>query len=239
MIWCIVPFTREHLMGSVVANVARQTVADSRLLIVRDGEGQTRVNGSVTELYSGELGIAAALNAGLAYARVHGRHGDQFAKFDDDDWYGPRYLERVPPGYSACGSWWVRTEEGRFWFVEPERGLHGSTLAGPLDGPEFPHVDRWGEDTRWIAAVGRERFARRPAGHYCYQRCGHDHAWPVPTAAIPSPAFPRVIDCGTEGGVLFDDDPPSGSVTVAQLPIAARVAACRAGAVRALTRATG
>lgn len=242
MIWCIVPFTRERLFSNVLANFARQRYENKRLLIVRDGEGPLRTSElqtelgdyQVIELCSGRRGISEALNAGLAYARERSGFGAQFAKLDDDDWYGPEYLSRIPAGYSACGSWWVRTEEGRYWFVAPERGLHGSTLAGPLDCPDFLHVRRWGEDTLWIVKVGRQRFEQRPAGHYCYQRFGHDHAWPVPTVAIPSPAFSPVLDCGRSAD-LTADRPESGS-PVKELDPLMRLALCRKGAERAIRR---
>lgn len=234
--WCIVPLGRPHLLNSALANFSRQLESDKRLVIVRDGDGPPFIQGSVAEVFSGQYGISEALNAGLFRARAEGHAGDTIVKMDDDDWYGPEYLLRIPHGrYSAKASWWVQTESGDMWFCKPRRGLHGSTLAGPIDCPDFRHVDRFGEDTRWIADAGRNRFVELLAGHYLYKRHVGWHSWPVPTDCIPIPGMLDAVSCGTDENLALNDAPPPITSTVHPLPLLERVHRMRS----AVSHATG
>jgi len=209
--WLIVPFSRPEFYANVVANFTRQQERDVRLVVAcnRAAAGFT---GHVGEFVESEPGLAEPMNAGLRYARQHGRPGDWFCKWDDDDYYGPRALDVVAEGRAQGAlvvgrmAVWVRASTGALWFIDgpqqawvpPGQAPHGPTLAAPLDCADFPHRDDWGEDADWVKAMratGARVWAGR-AGSFAWCRWGpaHGHAWPWPDLALAGLQTYPVLD---------------------------------------------
>ena len=153
------------------------------------------------------------MNAGLAYARQHGKPGDWFCKWDDDDYYGPKFLVDVQKGKElgagVVGKFavWIRISNDRLWFLDApqdrwfaDQEPHGPTLAGPLDCADFPHRDHWGEDTAWVRLMREagHRVWLGPARSFCWKRYGkeHSHAFPFTDLALAGMQTYPVLDTG-------------------------------------------
>jgi glycosyltransferase involved in cell wall biosynthesis len=187
----IVPFSRPSQVGHVVACFARQRYQDKRLVVVENGAAVGQWTLPADAVLTASSGPAEARNVGLDYVRQHG--GGGFAMFDDDDYYGPGYLEEVAQalckGADVVGkaALFVRVQAGlRAVLGGPEhmwcRSLFpGCTLAGWADTAcEFPDR-RVGEDSAWLLAMiaqGAQMWAGSRFG-FCYDRSGVDHALQV------------------------------------------------------------
>jgi hypothetical protein len=190
--------------------------------------------GQVGEFIESEDGLAEPMNAGLAYARQHGRAGDWFCKWDDDDYYGPRALEVVEEGRSQGAlvagrmAVWVRTTTGGLWFIDgpqrawvpPGQAPHGPTLCVPLVRAVSPHRDDWGEDAAWVAAMraagGRVWAGRAGSFAWCRWGTSHGHSWPFPDLALVGLQTYPMLDVGEPFAArrVEDDHPGPGAVRV-------------------------
>ncbi len=94
MIAVIVPFSRPTMAENVIANIKRQRLPEPAILIVvENGSGvggfdKYRLHGAVVQ---SEQGCTHARTAGLQKARELGC--EWFTLWDDDDWYGPGFVE--------------------------------------------------------------------------------------------------------------------------------------------------
>jgi len=195
--WLVTGIDSPEWVGLVLANVRRQTVHDLRLVAVRNGAGVDVDPGPLLDagalVIESEHGCAEYVNAGLAEVRRRARASDLFLKFDSDDYYGPRYVERAlaaaAPGVAVCQTdIFVRMPGGEMWSVTWPAGVvgvrHGPTLGclvrDLLDFPRSP--SDWGEDGWWLRAMLDAGVAFRtvPRGHFCYVRhADRRHAFPV------------------------------------------------------------
>lgn len=197
----IVPFSRPEHWQRVAQNFERQRFPGKKLIVVVNGPAHgslasVRAAG-VTFLSSGPH-QSLAKNTALAFIREQG--GGFFATMDDDDWYGPSYLDEIAgyaKSYDVLGKQWhfVSLSEGSTDPAEPptlicsgdryasrETGwLTGGTLSGWAERAlDFPVLSS-GEDTRWcelMARRGARIFGLSPY-HYLYRRnyAGARHTW--------------------------------------------------------------
>lgn len=191
MITVIAPHTRPEFSANLLQNFERQRGVECRLLVVENGGavGAFARSASVLVVQSAAH-QADAMNAGLAELRQLG--GGAWARFDDDDYYGPDYLAEVVASLETDDA--AVTVSGTPWrFVMFDEGLHqfcddgdftGGTLAASTADVElFPR--RSSDDLGWCRAMrarGARMVQRSPRG-YCYDR--------------RSRAAPRVIDGGS------------------------------------------
>ena len=196
--WMVTGLHDRRWLENTLANFARQTRSDKRLIIVENGKGLGCAADciglpGVTVLHS-EPGAAQPLNTALGWLREHASPDDWFAKCDADDAYFSGYLdsiqEAVDAGADYCGrcDLFIRTQSGHLWYQE--QGLRGF-CNGVANGPtlcarigtamEFEIVERWGEDLLWQHAMqqaGRRFYALPPEG-MAYQRWPDNaHTWP-------------------------------------------------------------
>lgn len=193
MIWMVTGLHDRRWLENVLANYARQTRADKRLIIVENGKGLGCAADCVVVLQS-EPGPAQPLNAALAWLREHASPDDWFCKCDADDYYGPKYLESIQSAIEAGADYagrcdlYIRTMAGHLWYQEQGlRGFcngiaNGPTLAARVGTAlDFPIVEPWGEDTAWIQIMqqaGRRFYSLPPEG-MAYQRwSNNEHTWP-------------------------------------------------------------
>jgi glycosyltransferase involved in cell wall biosynthesis len=173
LVSCIMPTRdRREWVRRSLALYARQDYRARELVVVDDGSDAV-----------GDL--VRAIVPGARYIRLRDRRsvgekrnlacraarGSVVAHWDDDDWYAPHRLsyqvaELGRSGAAACGlrrSVHVEVPSGRVWSHSFPRGpqLTGSSLCYRRDVWErqrFDDVDA-GEDTRWLAALGRPVLA--------------------------------------------------------------------------------
>jgi glycosyltransferase involved in cell wall biosynthesis len=130
------------------------------------------------------------MNIGLEYARKRCDADDWFCKFDDDDYYGPEYLNSIAQRANdsqaiARTKVWMRTPEGMLWTVDNgELSPHGPTLASRVDvADDFPEVHGWGEDGLWVQSMLAKGivFSNGPLEGFCWIRYpkGHGHSYPL------------------------------------------------------------
>lgn len=220
--WMISGLHHQRWLENVVGNFARQTCSNKRLIIVENGNGSGCAAdcvglAGVTVLES-EPGPAQPLNAALTWLRAHASPDDWFCKCDADDYYGPGYLDSLRPAIEAgadyCGrsGLFIRTSEGRLWFVEGKSDahvFHGPTIAGRIGAAlDFPIVRDWGEDSEWCQAMYRagKSCVALPPEHVCYQRHAKNvHTWPVTDDELRGAWDVEFIDLGP-----FDADVVNG-----------------------------
>ncbi len=195
--WLVTGIDSPEWVGHVLANVRRQTVHDLRLVAVRNGAGRDVDPGPLLDagaiVVESERGCAEYINAGIAEVRERARPDDLFLKFDSDDYYGPRYVERALAAATRRGAVcqtdiFVRMPGGALWSLTWPAGVvgvrHGPTLGGLVrDVVDFPRSpDDWGEDGLWVKAMldAGVEFRAVPMGHFAYLRhAGRRHAFPV------------------------------------------------------------
>lgn len=196
-IWVVVPFRRKGFRERVLENFARQRFAGKRLLLVVNGPaiGLKDLPGDAVVIESREH-QSIAKNEALAYIRKQG--GGFFATMDDDDWYGPGYLDELAGyarTYDVLGKCWhfVSLGEGyqrpepqlilcnRRYADQDSRWLTGGTLSGWAESvPDFP-VLKDAEDLAWCARLVQQGARLRALSiyHYLYRRSylGAEHTW--------------------------------------------------------------
>lgn len=170
----IVPFSRPGLLGSVRENVARQSRQPDLVVLARNGRAAGCSAPSWWITAESEPHWSDAKNAGIDAAIAAG--GTHAAVFDDDDWYGPGYLDETVHALQAadvvgCDSYRVRTTDGRLWSTAG-RGIHGPTLAFRLNQhtPRYERIRR--EEAMFVIdALDRGmRVASRSTDQFIYQR---------------------------------------------------------------------
>jgi glycosyltransferase involved in cell wall biosynthesis len=210
-------------LDNVVANYALQTHANKRLIIVENGKGLGYAADCVglpgVVVLQSEPGPAQPLNVALEWMRANASPYDWFCKCDADDYYGPKYLESLRPAiesgadYAGRSSLYIRTTEGRLWYVEWESYghlFHGPTLTARVSSAlDFPVVKDWGEDEGWCQAMhraGRLPFTVPPEG-FCYQRwADYEHTWPCADYEIRTSWNSPFVDLG-----IFDAEIVNGT----------------------------
>lgn len=183
----ICPLGRDNA-AIVERNFERQSFADARLVVVENGPGLgscERHGLKPWRVLTSGRHQSLAKNAGLECLLEDG-WATHWTTFDDDDWYGPAYLQEVADAFSAghqavCKSnSFMRLDDGRLLFqsmlgencVVP--GGQGPTLGSRLwsDMPRFSDAQRWGEDWQWcvdLDALGMQFWATS-RHHFCYER---------------------------------------------------------------------
>lgn len=197
-IWVVVPFSRPENYLRVMENFHRQRFIGKRLLVVENGAAVGAFHSpSVALVIQSREHQSVAKNEALAFIRKHG--GGYFAIMDDDDWYGPGYLDEIAgyaKAYDALGKQWhfVSLGEGlgdsapqllccnrRYADLDPATWFTGGTISGWSETAEDFRVMPDSEDITWCEGM-RDKGARLRAlsiYHYLYRRSyvGASHTW--------------------------------------------------------------
>jgi hypothetical protein len=231
--WLVTGIDSPAWVGHALANARRQTIHDIRLVMVRNGSGLDVDPGPLLDagviVVESEHGCAEYINAGVAEVRFLARAGDLFLKFDADDYYGPRYVERAlaaaAPGVAVCQTAiFVRMPSGALWSVTWPEGVvgvrHGPTLGclvrDLLDFPRSP--SDWGEDGLWLQAMlgAGVEFCAVPIGHFAYLRhADRRHAFPIADESLRhiwGPAEVRSLGTWDERIVNGERPAPDGVI---------------------------
>jgi len=218
----IVPLSRPKMLVNVIGNFGRQNYQNKSLVIVQNGPGLCTCQRLGFEpdvlIDISKAHQSTAKNAALEYLRSRGE--SYFATFDDDDYYGPNYLDGIADGFDrgfdvvGKSSIFVRYSDGRMHFIEQEGDLlevnlvNGPTISGVItaDMPLFKEF-QWGEDNDWVAMVksmGAKIWASSRHG-FCWLRHAaheHNHTYRITDAGLENltRALGPVYDCG-----MFDE----------------------------------
>lgn len=176
----VVPFHDPCWAERTRANVSRQT-AQLPALLVRNGAARTFASDFSEVTHSGGS-HADAVNAGVAWARSHG-----FAHvvlFDSDDYYGPRYVEKVLSALGAvdfCGQQrlFAQLQDGSLHLMQrPGRCFVFATIGFRVASfvPVSDQLDNCAEWTGRLLAKGATWRENGPEG-YCYFRHGRNAHW--------------------------------------------------------------
>jgi len=218
----IVPLSRPKMLVNVIGNFERQSYPNKSLVIVQNGPGLgacQRLGFEPDVLIDiGKAHQSTAKNSALEYLRSRGE--SYFATFDDDDYYGPSYLEGIADGFNrgfdvvGKSAIFVRYSDGRMHYLEQEGDLcrvdlvNGPTISGAItaDTPLFKEFI-WGEDNDWVSmvrAMGAKIWASSRHG-FCWMRHAaheHNHTYRITDAGLENMtrALGPVYDCG-----MFDE----------------------------------
>lgn len=204
------------MLPNVVRNFERQRYPHKRLIIVENGGAigacafQRVVPNAVLESSAHQ---SLAKNTGLQHLIETG--AEHWATFDDDDYYGPGYLESIADGFRrgfevvGKSSIFLSYSDGRMHFLEQNGEMkrvpmiNGPTISSVVqpDMPMFPVMD-WGEDNAWIELAHKKGWRIWAADRYdfCYRRHGAEfgHTYEITDAGLEnmSRALNPVYDCG-------------------------------------------
>lgn len=167
----VVPFSRPKFSTNVLENFGRQSFKDKTLIVVENGRGSgTFPEGTGAMLVSSEAHRSHARNMGILTAKSLGI--DYWAIMEDDDYYGPDYLqevwdERGKGDVTGKASWYQRYPSGEVWLLNPTKqftywdflghnqlGKNGGILAATLAGYTTKAVSfrpeiEYGEEIVW------------------------------------------------------------------------------------------
>lgn len=200
--------SRPHLLESVVAAVARQTLAPHEFVLVANSSGYDDVDieGTVARLDGScattvlrrpaHQSLGACLNDAMDAGSAR-----FIAKFDDDDLYGPHHLADALRAHSYAGAGVVGKHTYYAHLVGSDTTvlrfpahefLYSSTLAGGslvIDRARtgdlrFDDISL-GEDRAFIAACHRRGVSTFSADRFNFvQTRAHDNTWQVPDDAF-------------------------------------------------------
>ncbi len=169
-IWVVVPFSRPERYHDMLGNFLRQRFPGKKLLVVENGRSE---NSGLPHAYGSHWITSGphqslAKNEAIAFIKKQG--GGFFATMDDDDWYGPGYLDELAgyaKSYDALGK--------RRHFVSL-----GDDLSDPHDSPpqlllcNRRYADS--EDAAWLTGGTISGWAET-AAEYPMMKEAEDLAW--------------------------------------------------------------
>lgn len=201
----VVPLSRPSMVPNVLENFERQTFQAKRLLIVENGRALGHWQGPGEVLRApGVASAGAAKNVALAHLRASLPESRNFVSiFDDDDYYGPRYLEEqvqvLSQGkYPIVGKAQHFIEDDRgFWLLNRYvSSCEYDWCCGGTQTFDLARVRTFlekpvGEDVHFVRDVetrGERLFVTSPFG-FLWNRKGSDHVFQRDAVA-------RAIDWG-------------------------------------------
>jgi glycosyltransferase involved in cell wall biosynthesis len=208
MIYIIVPFSRPEMLQNVLANVAKQTVPCS-LIIVENGRALgTTPTGNYTILQSHPPHQSTAKNLGIDFVRKSG--GRFVAIFDDDDYYSPNYLleaSKYLDKYAIVGKnqHFIYDHQG-LWLLNPFQQnmlsdwAQGATQVFDLNKVGHYPVLRNNEDVEFchnLLKRGGQVFITSIL-NFCYMRRSAAHTYQADIVNLYRSRGGRPVFLGTE-----------------------------------------
>jgi glycosyltransferase involved in cell wall biosynthesis len=198
-IWCIVPFSRPEYIQSIFDRFVSQTYHNKKLVVVENGNGvgTCKKHGLEPDLLltSGKH-QSWAKNEGILKLRSMGRHSDYWTTWDDDDYYGDRYLEELAANVhkgdviGKARSFVKLTDDHLYLMSKPlENSLldnkwvvHGPTITARVsDSLLFEHLP-FAEDLKFVEQMrdqGADIYVTSKY-NWCYMRNARaNHTWQI------------------------------------------------------------
>lgn len=195
---------RPARLGRVLSQWGWQT-HDCELVLVPGTAGLGDEVPRNVKVLDRELTIGSARNAGMRYGRERNAGWGVF--FDDDNYYGPRYVEQVHEHENegdvlSQGIGFVRHARGLAYYGNPIGFAPAHATAVRLDVvPVFPAVS-FEEDVHWSAQL-EQPIAWLPPWHSVYYRTGEGHAY-VAGDAVFRHRFGPAIELGSVPDEVVD-----------------------------------
>ena len=192
--WVVVPCCREEQLRSVWENYRRQTYRYKRLCIVENGlavGGCRRLGFRPDLVIASRSNVSHARNEGMFAVREF-KDDAWVAMWDDDDWYGPHYLEEAAlltltgkaQIYGKLRHFVTFQDRRMFLFGAVHQhsyvpAVHGPSLVfRPSEAVAF-RPSKEAEEISWcnaMRALGARVWASS-VHHLLYVRHGGSHAW--------------------------------------------------------------
>lgn len=181
------------MIGTVLANYARQVYPYKRLIIVANGKARN-LHIDCDVLLSSDNNPSCAKNEALYWLKRNG--GGYFSIFDDDDYYGPEYLSEVAHykdkatiigkniHYFYCSDGLYLANKGLA--ESAVKQIHGPTLSCQSEiAPEYPH--RLNEEKGFCDIVRNSggSIFNTTIHNYIYMR-RTDNTWKIPNEKLIS-----------------------------------------------------
>lgn len=191
-IWVVVPFSRPENKTNVLDNFARQSYGDKKLVIAENGGGISTFtdDSEYDHILLSPAHQSHAKNRAIEFLQKE-YPDDYWACMDDDDYYGPEYLQehadKAERGVIlGKRNAWVQFDSGLVYFGgswkegDPSDSFVGGTMGSYLsDAQEFPI--RCAEEHGFCEAARNKELTTRLLSplHFCYNRLGSpsDHAY--------------------------------------------------------------
>jgi cellulose synthase/poly-beta-1,6-N-acetylglucosamine synthase-like glycosyltransferase len=193
MFYVVVPLSRPQNIQNVLNNFNNQIYSDKKLVIVENGNAIgtcNKLNIKPDILLKSDKHQSIAKNTALNYLKQIA-FNDYWVNMDDDDWYGPDYLNEIYENIShgdVIGKHYhyVEFDSGFYLFNENNHNklttkLHGATLCSNIfKAVEFPIVIQ-GEDHIWCEIMKNKGYLlyATSSKNYIYNRKNIEtnHAW--------------------------------------------------------------
>jgi hypothetical protein len=185
----ICPFSRPEFQQNVFDNFTQQTFHGKELVIVENGESVGKWKLPATQILNSNKHQASAKNTGLLYV------GEKFpdalwTTFDDDDYYGPGYLEELAENSDKAdvigkANIFMKSKSGKLRFIdicrenEYSNYLWGCSISSWVKDINFPYTGVWGEDNTWLdiaESKGLKIYATSRYNAYI-NRCHERNTW--------------------------------------------------------------
>jgi len=213
IVWAVVPFSRPDTLPAIIENFKEQTFPGKKLAIVENGEGV-----GTCKIHNFEPDVLLTSNAHQAYAKNEALHyiqkhgGGIWTTWDDDDYYGPRYLEEVAHNFDSNINILGKTQifilngQNKLWLASdyeeyaPVTMVYGPTITGRSEESCDFKNSEWGEDNEWvadmIAAGAKAKTTSRY--HFMYNRSKPpgEHVFPITDY--------QILQCMPKGVLEFE-----------------------------------
>jgi len=224
-IWCVVPFSRPKYAKAIFERFAKQTYADKRLVIVENGAGVgacKKLGLSPDLLLTSGKHQSWAKNEAILKLRALGHSGDYWSTWDDDDYYGPRYLEELAANLhkgdviGKSRSYIKLSDDHLYLMTSPPQNdvvtqswvIHGPTITARIgDSLLFEHLP-FAEDLKFVHQMKEQGGIAYATSQYnwCYMRGPiRDHTWMISDEEFKFANSNHFIDYGA-----FDEDVVNG-----------------------------
>lgn len=194
LVWIIVPFSREKFFNNLINNIKRQTFSNIKVCIVENGDGLgvcKKNNFTPDLLLSSEKHQSAAKNAALDAIKSLG--GGYTTVFDDDDYYGPNYIQEVVDSAELSevtgklGLIAKLSDDKMYVFhyngicMGFTQWVQGSTISCWAEDAIFYETNlKFAEEMRWCRqmTLNGARIFSTSIYNYCYMRYkNHNHTF--------------------------------------------------------------
>jgi glycosyltransferase involved in cell wall biosynthesis len=225
-IWCIVPFSRPKYIHRIFESFKAQTYFNKKLVIVENGKGIGTCKAHNLQpdlLLSSGPHQSWAKNEGILKLRALGYGNDFWSTWDDDDYYGPKFLEELAANVHKAdvigkAKSFIKLTDGRLYLIAkpPENSLvtsaiiHGPTITAKVgESLLFEHLP-FAEDLKFVDQMREQgaTFYVTSRYNWCYMRNENaEHTWQIGDDEFRFANSGSFIDYGP-----FDKDVVNGTI---------------------------